>query len=156
MESEILPIIEGYLSEERLLGGGDYEVSIHHTVTPMEGHDPIRDIYIQIFLKKGREELCAWSENLVDGEVLFYVNGDFRKKRRCIDFIKLAIDNNRHLYAFQMDRLRDVMKENSLLSQKNKELFEHNEKLRAKNREFRYAPGANGFLKTREHFMGLM
>ncbi|BAU79905.1 hypothetical protein A9K97_gp446 [Tokyovirus A1] len=153
MESEILPIIEEFLSEEHLLEKKDYEVSINQK----EKYDTVSGIYVQIFLKKVREEICSWSEFSVDNETLFYIgNGIFRKNKVCLDILKLVIRENKHLYTLQMEKLGNAMKQNCLLEQKNKELLEHNEKLRAKNREFRYSPGERGFLKAEKHFIGLM
>ena len=152
MESDILEVIKDFLSEECLLSDKDYEFSARHT-TGSFGYDVVN---CSVSLGRWGNHLSSWSEFTDVPGRSFQIYGRPQTREACIDIIKLHIRNNKFFQELQVAKMKRLAEENAELQKRCEELSGHNEKLRAKNKEMKYAPGGRGFEKSRQHFMGLM
>nr|WRK65375.1 hypothetical protein MarFTME_330 [Marseillevirus futianmevirus] len=151
MQSELLPNLETFLEEKMLLTKEEYGVSATWETGKFRENACVE---VQVFLKKWRSRICSWTEHHLNNgqETLYYVERQFRSKERAAEVLELVCLECQALHSFHLEKLKDSLERNKSLEEDHKKLSKGIEELRRKNRELRYQPGGNGFLKAKQHF----
>ncbi|AEA06938.1 hypothetical protein LAU_0085 [Lausannevirus] len=151
MESEILPVVQDILETKYAVSKDDYKVTLD---APNDRHllrfGVIKETSFRVSLKEYDRHICTWTElHSKDGNVIYYLERDVRKKENTVALLDVIIGDNESVKKYQRETLLKLRERNSFLEQEN-------EKLRQKNRKMRYAPGGKGYEKTKGHFIGLI